>query len=58
MQSKPDIEVYDEPLLAVNGMSFLSLNVEDSMVQISKDLSMELIAKCQSSMDALDYHAF
>lgn len=46
VQRKSDKEVYDEPLSILDRTFFLSVEVENTMVQISKDFSAEPTAKC------------
>lgn len=46
MKTKQDIKVYDELPLVLDRTFFLSIEFEDSMVYISKNLLVEPTVKC------------
>lgn len=50
------MKVHDELPSVLNETSFLFVEIENSMVQISKDLSIEPVAKYKPSLDSLDYY--
>lgn len=54
LKSTPNTKIHNESPSVLDGTSFPPVQIENSIVQISKDLSMEPTANFQQPMDALN----
>lgn len=54
IQYKPNTKVHDKPSLMLDRTSFLSAEVEKSMILIYEDVLAELTTKFQPSMNTLN----